>query len=215
MTRLHVFDMDGTLLRGAASVELSRHLGIFEIADTVERSWLAGEITDLDFWDTMLPLWAHASEADIDAAFAAADWIDGVREVFADIGRRGEIVAVISQSPHFFVRRLEGWGAHRTFGSRVLPGVATTRDVMLTPQHKVDIARALLAEYGLGEDDCVAYGDSTSDVALFDHFTHTVGVNSREVLRPRAAVTYDGDDLREAYGLGRALVAAHRTSRIS
>lgn len=215
MTRLHVFDMDGTLLRGAASVELSRHLGIFEIGDTVERSWLAGEITDLDFWDTMLPLWADASEADIDAAFAAADWIDGVREVFADIGGRGEIVAVISQSPHFFVRRLEGWGAHRTFGSRVLPGVATTRDVMLTPQHKVDIARALLAEYRLGEDECVAYGDSTSDVALFDHFTHTVGVNSREVLRPRAAVTYDGDDLREAYALGRALVAAPRTSRIS
>jgi phosphoserine phosphatase len=214
MTRLHVFDMDGTLLRGAASVELSRHLGTFEVADAVERSWLAGEITDLDFWDTVLPLWADASEADVDAAFAASAWIDGVRDVFADIGDRGEIVAVISQSPHFFVRRLEGWGAHRTFGSEVVPGVATSRDVMLTPQHKVDITRALLREYGLREDDCVAYGDSTSDVALFDHLTHTVGVNSREVLRPRASVTYDGDDLREAYRLGRALVAAHDASRV-
>jgi phosphoserine phosphatase len=55
MTRLHVFDMDGTLLRGAATVELSRHLGTFEVADAVERAWNAGQLTDLQFWESVLP----------------------------------------------------------------------------------------------------------------------------------------------------------------
>ncbi|MDT7613899.1 MAG: hypothetical protein QOF00_1346 [Pseudonocardiales bacterium] len=212
MTRLHVFDMDGTLQRGAASVELARHLGTFEPADRIERAWLRGEISDIGFWEAMLPLWADASEAEIDDAFAAAAWIGGVREVFDDITARGEYIAVISQSPHFFVRRLEAWGAHRTFGSRVVPGEPTTQDLLLTLQHKVDITLGLLDELGLREEECIAYGDSTSDTLLFDRLPHTVGINCNEVLRERASVCFDGDDLREAYSLGRSLLDGATTS---
>jgi phosphoserine phosphatase len=210
MTRLHVFDMDGTLLRGAASVELARHLGTFEPADRIERAWVRGEISDVGFWEAMLPLWADVSEAEIDDAFAAAAWIGGVREVFDDIIGRGEHIAVISQSPHFFVRRLEGWGAHRTFGSQVVPGGPTTQDLLLTLQHKVDITLGLLEELGLDEERCVAYGDSTSDTLLFDRLPYTVGVNCNEVLRERATVCFDGQDLREAYALGRSLLDGDR-----
>lgn len=206
MTRLHVFDMDGTLLRGAATVELSRHLGTFEVADAVERAWNAGQLTDLQFWEAVLPLWMDASDAEIDAAFAAAAWIEGVPEVFADIRARGEHIAVISQSPHFFVRRLEGWGAHRTFGSDVVPGRPPTTDSLLTLQDKVDITLGLLADLGLSEDDCTAYGDSRSDVLLFERLTRTVGINPTDVLRDRCAVVYEGLDLRAAYALGRDLV---------
>jgi phosphoserine phosphatase len=206
MTRLHVFDMDGTLLRGAASVELARHLGTFAPADRIEQAWVRGEITDLAFWEQMLPLWTDVSEAEIDEAFAASAWIDGVRDVFADIAARGEHTAVISQSPQFFVRRLEGWGASFTFGSRVVPGTPTTAELLLTVQHKVDITLQLLGQLGLKESECIAYGDSTSDTLLFDRLSHTVGVNCGEVLRHRAAATYDGDDLWEAYALGRTLV---------
>lgn len=206
MTLLHVFDMDGTLLRGAASVELAKHLGTFEAADRIERAWVRGDIGDVAFWEAMLPLWADVSEAEIDDAFAAAAWIDGVREVFADIGRRDEHVAVISQSPHFFVRRLKGWGAHHTFGSDIVPGGPTTTDLLLTVQHKVDITLTLLDRLGLTEAQCVAYGDSTSDTLLFERLEHTVGVNCTEKLRARAAACYAGHDLREAYVVGRSLV---------
>ncbi len=206
MTHLHVFDMDGTLLRGAASVELSRHLGTFERASAIEDGWLAGEITDRGFWESMLPLWDGVSESEVDEAFAAASWIDGVREVFDDVVARGERAIVISQSPHFFVRRLEGWGAWRAYGSRVGPGVPAEQWAMMTRRDKVDITRAVLGELGLTEDDCVAYGDSRSDSELFARLRHTVGVNATDALRELAAVAYDGDDLREAYALGRGLL---------
>jgi phosphoserine phosphatase len=209
-THLHVFDMDGTLLRGAASVELARHLGTFEPADRIEQAWLRGEITDVQFWERMLPLWADVTEAEIDAAFAASAWIDGVREVFQDIGRRGEHVAVISQSPHFFVRRLEAWGAHRTFGSDVVPGAPAGRERLLTLQHKVDITVGLLDELGISDRDCVAYGDSTSDTLLFERLPHSVGVNCTARLRERATVCFDGDDIRGAYALGRRLLDGAR-----
>jgi phosphoserine phosphatase len=206
MTRLHVFDMDGTLLLGAATVEVSRYIGAFEAADAVERAWQGGEITDVGFWEAILPLWTGVTETDIDAAFTAAAWIEGVPEVFADIAARGEYIAVISQSPEFFVRRLQQWGAHRTFGSGIVPGCVPADDLLLSAQDKVDITTALLGELGLTDSDCVAYGDSTSDIPLFGRLRHTVAVNPNQVLRDRAAVVYEGYDLREAYALGRGLL---------
>lgn len=205
MTGLHVFDMDGTLLRGAASVELSRHLGTFAEAQAIETGWIRGEISEIGFWEQMLPLWSTATEDEIDEAFASAAWIDGVRDVFADIDRRGEHSIVISQSPQFFVERLGRWGAHRTFGSQVGPEMTADQWTLLTQQHKVDITRAVLDELGIRESRCVAYGDSTSDVLLFERLSHTVGVNCNASLRSSAAVVYDGDDIREAYALGRSL----------
>ena len=92
MKRLHVFDMDGTLLRGAASVELSRHLGRFAEADRIEQEWVRGEIGSVTFWERMLPLWRDVSEDRIDAAFRSSDWLAGVPEVFADIRGRGEMI---------------------------------------------------------------------------------------------------------------------------
>lgn len=206
MTKLHIFDMDGTLLRGAATVELSRHLGKFAEANAVEEAWVRGEIGDVRFWELVLPLWAGVSDEDIDSAFDAAPWIDGVAEVFADIAGRGEHSAVISQSPLFFVRRLQRWGAGVTYGAGVEPGGRAGTDLLLTVEDKVSIAEHLVAERDLAEDDCVAYGDSTSDVGLFTRLRHTVAVNGNARIQELAAVSYTGTDLREAYAAGRALL---------
>lgn len=203
---LHVFDMDGTLLHGAASVELSRHLGTFEAAHAVEEAWSRGEITDVGFWERILPLWAGVTEAQIDAAFEAAPWIAGIPEVFADIAARGEHCIVISQSPQFFVSRLRRWGADATFGAGVRPGGRSGQDLLLTVRDKVDIVLAELDRRDVGEHACVAYGDSRSDMLLFQHLTHTVAVNGTPQIREVAATAYDGADLWGAYTLGRALV---------
>lgn len=206
MTILHVFDMDGTLLRSTAAAELSRCVGRLDEARDIERGWLDGEITDEGFWEQCLPLWADLTEALVDAAFAEAPWINGVVEVFRDIKDRGEYIAVISQSPAFFVRRLRRWGADATFGASVEPGGRTGPDVLLTKEDKVTITRQLLMQYGLETGCCVAYGDSSSDELLFDFLSNTVAVNGSPTVRSLAALSYEGDDLRNVYALGRKLV---------
>lgn len=215
MTRLHVFDLDGTLLRGASVEEISRFLGCFEQASQLERAYVRGEIADpARWWDQMLELWTAATEDELDRAFEGLPWMEGIREVFADISTRGERSIVISQSPLFLVRRLRRWGAHATYATTVERGVPCRPEQLLSPEDKVKITTAALDEMGLTPGDCVAYGDSTSDVVLFGHLPLTVAVNATPAIRELASRAYDGPDLRGAYAIGRALLeATHEASR--
>jgi phosphoserine phosphatase len=200
--------MDGTLLAGAATVELARHFDKLSIGEEVEARFLAGTVSDTEFWQTLLDICGEATEADLDAAFAGAPWMTGVAEVFADIRARKETAIVISQSPTFFVNRLQAWGAHETYGSAVEIGVPVADDATLSADAKVAITEEALSRLGLGPEECVAYGDSGSDVGLFRWLPHTVAVNAAPAITGLAAARYCGSDLREAYALGRELLSA-------
>lgn len=206
MTALHVFDMDGTLLRGSACLEVSRHLGHLEAVHAVEDAWGRGEVGHVEFYVLLLELWQGLTDADIDEVFGLTAWLDGIQEVWADIAERGEHSAVISLSPQFFVDRLLPWGAATVHGADVHPATPLDATLVLSPECKVRIVNELLERYGLAQDECVAYGDSSSDIPLFEHLRNTVAVNGSDAVRAVAAVAYDGSDLREAYALGRTLI---------
>lgn len=212
-SRLHVFDMDGTLLRGAATTELARYFGRSDVGDDIEARWRAGAISETEFWQTLLDICAEATPAEIDAAFDDARWMAGIAHSFADIRARGEAVIVISQSPAFFVRRLERWGAHETFGSDVEIGRPLPDSATLTPEAKVEITADALARHRLTPEECVAYGDSSSDLDLFAWLPHTVAVNASTTIAQLATASYVGTDISEAYALGRRLLAVSDAAR--
>lgn len=208
MTKLHVFDMDGTLLRGAAVEEISRHLGCFDEANALEQAWRRGECVDQTlWWELVLGLWSAATERDFDEAFERAPWMMRVPDVFSDIAARGENSVVISQSPLFIVQRLKRWGVHTTFGTTVERGVQCHINQLIQPEHKVEITRDLANKLGVSLSDCVAYGDSTSDLELFRELRRTVAVNATLAVKSLAAKTYEGHDIWDAYQIGRQLLA--------
>ncbi|MET9671659.1 HAD-IB family phosphatase [Streptomyces sp. NPDC006482] len=204
--RLHLFDLDGTLIRGsAAAVEISRQLGLVEEIAALEAGFLRG-LTPDEFAVRAHALWSTLTSEQVAAAFAGAPWLAGIREVWADIRARGERCAVISLSPDFFVERLLDWGVDTTHGSRwpAVPFVEPIhRPGILDAAAKVRIARELCEGYGVGWADCVAYGDSMSDAELFTVVRHTVAVNADHHLAGLSRHSYTGGDLREAYALVR------------
>lgn len=210
MSKLHIFDMDGTLLAGSACLDISRHMGAIDEVDAIEARWTLGKVGHVEFYELCLPLWDGLSEQDVDEVFAAASWIDGVAEVFADIAARGEHSAVITLSPQFFADRLLDWGLDSAHGAGVYAGQTPDPRAVLTPARKVELANELIERYALERDDCVAYGDSASDLPLFEALSHTVAVNGSETLREAAQANYDGSDLRGAYAVGRELLRGSR-----
>ncbi|MFJ5290268.1 HAD family hydrolase [Streptomyces sp. NPDC088348] len=205
MARLHLFDLDGTLIRGsAAPVEISRQLGLLEEIGVLERDLVSGRIGPPEYAVAVHALWSGLTADHVTAAFDAAPWLAGIQEVWRDIRDRGDFCAVISLSPSFFVERLLGWGAHAAYGSR-FPEVPFSRPVdpagILSPAAKVRIADRLCTEFAVGRADCIAYGDSMSDVDLFGAVSRSVAVNADGHLAGLATHSYAGGDLREAYGL--------------
>ncbi|WP_225832758.1 HAD family phosphatase [Streptomyces sp. NK08204] len=205
MTRLHLFDLDGTLLHGTtAPVEISRQLGREAETVALDRAIAAGKIGPPEYATLVYDLWADLTEEHVSAAFEAAPWLARIREVWAEIRRSGEYCAVVSLSPSFFVERLLDWGAHAAFGSR-FPAVPFTEPVdpagVLSAAAKVTIADRLCEEFGVTRADCVAYGDSMSDKDLFAVVPVSVAVNADGHLAGLATHAYTGRDLWDAYEL--------------
>ncbi|MBO7935255.1 haloacid dehalogenase-like hydrolase [Streptomyces sp. S9] len=207
MARLHLFDLDGTLLHGtSAPLEISRQLGLLAETMALEQAISAGRIGPPEYATQVHALWTRLTEEHVVAAFEGAPWLARIREVWTEISGRGEYCAVVSLSPSFFVERLLGWGAHAAYGSR-FPAIPFTEPVdpagVLSAQAKVVIADRLCAEFGVTRDDCVAYGDSLSDKDLFAAVPVSVAVNADRHLAGIATHSYAGTDLWDAYALVR------------
>ncbi|MGW0626307.1 HAD family hydrolase [Streptomyces sp. NPDC002758] len=205
MTRLHLFDLDGTLLHGtSAPVEISRQLGREAETVALDQAISAGRIGPPEYAAQVYALWADLTEAHVTSAFEGAPWLARIREVWAEIRRAGDYCAVVSLSPSFFVERLLGWGAHAAFGSR-FPSIPFTEPVdpagVLNAAAKVRIADRLCERFGVERADCVAYGDSLSDRDLFAAVPVSVAVNADSHLAGLATHSYTGRDLWDAYEL--------------
>jgi phosphoserine phosphatase len=210
MNALHVFDMDGTLLRGTtASREICRRLDRVAEIDELERRFADREITDAQFAVGVHGLWSTLHPALVDEIAGGAPWIDGIAEVCADIAARGETSMLITLSPDFFARHLHTLGVDVVHGSAFPPLPFTAPvdpDAILTPADKVRITDAERTARDLPASACVAYGDSRSDEPLFAHLDHTVAINASPAVEALARVAYRGDDLRVPYAAARRLL---------
>jgi phosphoserine phosphatase len=211
---LHVFDMDGTLLHGTtAGVEIARRLGCLPDLLDLEESFAAGTLDTRAFSAAIAVLWQGITTEVVLEVFHASPWIGGLPEVLADVRERGERSLVITMSPNFFAERLLDLGVDEVAASAFPPlplGSIPDPAGILTPADKVTIVDAALARHGLTTRDCVAYGDSGSDIPLFRHLPRTVAVNAAPELASLAAIRYSGTDLREAYRLARERFYTHR-----
>ncbi|MCO5969028.1 HAD family hydrolase [Actinoallomurus soli] len=213
MSFLHVFDMDGTLLGGTtASLQIARRLGSVAELVELEARFAAGELDTRGFSTAIHGLWRELTPAVVADAFAASPWLARIEDVCADIRERGERSVVITMSPDFFARHLLDLGFDEVIASR-FPALPLREPLdpanVLTPEDKVRIVDELCERYGLSHARCVAYGDSMSDAPLFRRLTRTVAVNADHHLAELAALDYRGDDLHEAYALGRTLLGGN------
>jgi phosphoserine phosphatase len=206
---LHIFDMDGTILLGTAAAELiAEELDIVEFVEELEAGFASGALTPPMYAERIFEHWKRLDAAAIRRTFDAAPWIDDMTRVTADIRARGEHSIVITLSPHFFAEHLVDFGFDRVYGSP-FPPLPFTEPLDTSILHWADdkprIARQHVADVGLTLDDVIAYGDSGSDVPLFQLIRRTVAMNASAELTALAATSYTGRSLWSAYELARQL----------
>jgi len=207
--RAHIFDMDGTLLHGtSAPVLLATAIGTVEALHELEERFAAGAATSVEFARALHEMWGVVEADIVRNVFAAAPLLSNVREVVADIHERDERACLITMSPDYFAERFLDFGFDAVFGSR-FPRTADApldETAILDPQDKPRLAERFCADHGLALRDAIAYGDSMSDVFLFDEVGVRVSVNGDHHLEERSDIAVEGMDLLVAYRAARELV---------
>jgi phosphoserine phosphatase len=206
--RAHIFDMDGTLLRGTtAPVLLAAALGEPEALAALEERFSLGAATTVQFARALHDMWGVVAADVAQKAFAAAPVLANIPEVLADIRRRDERSCLITMSPDYFAEQFLVFGFDAVFASRFPRSAETPLDesAILSPEDKPRLAGQFCAEHGLALSDAIAYGDSMSDVFLFDAVGVRVSVNGDHHLAERSDLAFEGTDLLLAYHAAREL----------
>jgi phosphoserine phosphatase len=208
MRRAHIFDMDGTLLHGTtAPVLLAGALGELDALHELERRFADGSATAVEFARELHRMWGVVPPEVAAEAFAAAPLLANVREVLADIRARGERACLITMSPASFADHFLDHGFDAVFASRFPPRADLPVDEaqILNPRDKPILAARFCGEHGLALSEAIAYGDSMSDVFLFDAVGIRIAVNGDHHLAERSDLAVDGTDLLPAYEAARRL----------
>ncbi len=206
--KAHIFDMDGTLLHGtSAPVLVAAALGQPDALEALERDFAAGTATAVQFAHRLHEMWGVVTPEVARQAFAAAPVLANLREVLADIRDREERACLITMSPDYFAEQFLDFGFDAVFASRFPRNAETPLDEsgILNPQDKPRLAERFCAEHGLTLADAIAYGDSMSDVFLFEEVGVRVSVNGDHHLAERSDIAVQGTDLLPAYHAARKL----------
>ena len=204
-----MFDMDGTLLHGTtAPILLAAALGEDAALAALEERFATGAASTVEFARALHELWGVVTPEVAATAFAAAPVVTNLREVLDDIHARDERACLITMSPDFFAERFLDSGFDAVFASRFPRAADTPLDeaAILSPEDKPLLAERFCAQHGLDLAEAVAYGDSMSDVFLFEAVGVRISVNGDHHLAERSDVAVTGTDLLVAYRAARELL---------
>ena len=200
--RAVIFDIDGTLVPSTTvSRIMADAMGHLELIEEMEAAWDAYEIDDRSFASREAVNYRGLRVADVEARLADLPLIAGLDEVCQRLKAAGVLVKLASCGWSFAGRYLQGrFGLDGHCGAEMaeedgifLGRVArfcseqdkATRVVEFTKRHGIDIV------------DCIAVGDSRSDLPLFEVAGRAIALNARADAKAATDEHLDTDDLRD------------------
>jgi phosphoserine phosphatase len=209
MKRLFVFDMDGTLLPNTtAMVQIAKMTGHAELLDFLEKQYWKQEIDNMQFAKTIYDLWKEIASDIVEKAFHASPKMRNIEKVLQKLIPMGGVSCLITSSPEFFAHHFYQFGFEYIFASKPFNLVERkfTPEQILHAKDKPLIVHQLCQELDLPLEETVAFGDSLSDVPLFQKLEHTIAVNGDAHIKEYAKHHYSGIDLMEALMIAEPLM---------
>jgi phosphoserine phosphatase len=200
--RLAIFDLDGTLKQTHDPyVYLHKRLGTWEAAQAFTSKGMTGELTYEDWLRLDASLWKGVEQREVEAIFQQNPYLPGAAETLSGLKTAGVWVAVVSTGLRIQAEQAQAdLGIDCIVANEILfeDGRATGQARIHVPEGgKGQIVDRLQAEFGVAPVDCLAVGDSSSDVDMFSRVRIGVAVNpSSPRVREAADLVLDSPDLR-------------------
>lgn len=199
--RLACFDLDGTLVRGTSvSQYLADRFGRSEQMAELERRYAAGEISNSVVAEEQARGYRGVPLPEVVEKLGDIACIDGIDPTLTTLRDRGveSLLGTVTWSfaAEEFSRRhgfLAVSGTEIELDPEGLPTGTVKRH--FDEWDKLEFVTSYAKEKGIDLADCIAVGDSRSDVPLFEAVGLAIALNATPQAREAASVTLDTEDL--------------------
>lgn len=201
--RLTVFDLDGTLIpKTTVCVHLAEWMGHLDVVHDLERRYAAHEISNTEVAAFDAPHYAGLSLHDVGRRLDSIPSIAGIADTVEALRGRGMEVLLATVTWRFaaehFARR---YGFDAVCGCEMdvdgdgrLAGAVARH---IEAEDKLAFVAEYAAARGISLDECVAIGDSRSDLPLFGAVGLAIALNATPAAAAAAHVAIETDDLRD------------------
>ena len=200
--RLVVFDMDGTLIpHSTALLEIAKIKGHTKQLELLEKQYTEKLLDNGQFAEAIHSLWQDLSHQTVKEAFDKAPKLKNIHAVLTLIAKQGGISCLITAAPDFFANHFKDFGFDYILASQPfnLEDRIFKADQVLHGRDKPILVQKLCQQLNLFFAETLAFGDSLSDVPLFEKLYHTVAINGDTAIDALAKYRYKGFDLLEAF----------------
>jgi phosphoserine phosphatase len=198
--RLACFDLDGTLVRGTSvSQHLADRFGQSGRMADLERRYAGGEISNATVAESQAQGYRGVPLRDVVAELSDIPCIEDIDATLAELRRReiGALLCTVTWSfaAEEFRRRHEFAAASGT-EIEVKEGVMTGAvERHFDEWDKLAFVRFYCEANGIALSECIAVGDSRSDIPLFQAVGFSVALNATPEARAEASTALDSDTL--------------------
>ncbi|MGD2039584.1 MAG: HAD family phosphatase [Anaerolineae bacterium] len=200
--RLAIFDLDGTLKQARDPyVYLHKALGTWESSLVFHDKGLSGEL-DYDEWLGLdAALWKGTTLDRIRAIFQENEYLPGAQDTVKALQQVGVKVALVSTGLLVHAQQVQAeMSLDRVVANEIffeagwVTGLARTH---IPEGGKGPVVEQLQTEFGVKPEECLAVGDSPSDVAMFGRVGVGVAINpATEQVRQGAHLVLEEPDMR-------------------
>jgi phosphoserine phosphatase len=200
--RAVIFDIDGTLLPDTSVCQfMAEGMGHLELIVEMEAAWHSYEIDNRTFATRDAVNYRGVPVAEVEVRLADLPLISGFDEVCRRLIAAGMLVKLASCGWSFAGRYLQRqFSLHGHCGTEMVEAdgillghVARFCNEQDKATHAVGFAR----RQGIDMADCVAVGDSRSDLPLFKVAGRAIALNARADAKAATDEHLDTDDLRD------------------
>lgn len=199
--KLVCFDLDDTLIREIHSVMLPCILNCRELEHSIiQAREEQGELDYITADRLRAELLLGLSEDKIRQDFLrVARPLNNIPQTIAELHRRGILCIIITVGPKQVARVAANlWAFDAFYGSdyEVIHGRFTGKILeYIKAENKGDCLKDFCSRAGLDAQECVAVGDGSTDIPVFEFCGKSIAINAREAVKQKATYAVDTDDL--------------------
>lgn len=195
------FDMDGTLIKNTTADLFFASL--LNVENEVLELEVKLKLGLIDYSDFMVEVGLIMKDLSLDliaANFSSLPLVGGIAETVETLKRNNIITLLITCSGEYFANFFKSefkfdyvFGTKHQIDERGFIGIGTE---VCSANSKIQHLLNVAALHGVSPEECVAVGDSLSDIPLFEKVGLAIAFNSDETMADKADVYLRSDDLR-------------------